>query len=358
MGWIYALFDLFRQTFRFAAFFGIAILLGSSMAPVQRTAPEIFSEYKFDGELSVLTYNVKGLPWPLANDRPQALQLIAERLKKLRSAGRHPEVVLLQEAFIDDARNIGELAGYGYIAEGPSASDQNPARATREELQFAEAGSWMKGENIGKLTGSGLQILSDFPITSIHKTPFPDHACAGYDCLSNKGVMLVDIYVAPLHTSVQVGNIHMNAKRHSRVSIERRLFAYQRQVDAAYDFFEKHRNRKLPIIFGGDFNIGYMTERADILFEKNWPVKFHNDALRTLASRHKLIPDAQFAKQKAADWQFSTSGTTALIQSESVAVPFGKDQNGNSLSDHIGYTINYRIDKNIGDGVGKSECPL
>lgn len=348
MGWILARRRKLRSASRFVILSGMAILLGSSTAPVSQLPVEIFPEQSFDGRLSVLTYNVKGLPWPLAIGRSQALREIAENLKELRAKGLQPEIVLLQEAFIDDARNIGKLSGYRYIADGPSAKDQNDAAASREDSQFAEAGSWSKGENIGKLAGSGLQILSDYPITAIHKIPFPGYACAGYDCLSNKGVMLVDIFVLPLRTMVQVGNIHMNSKRNSKASIERRLFAYQRQVDATHDFIRKHRKPELPMIFGGDFNIGYMVERGEILFAKNWPVKIQNDALRTLASRNKLEPDAELTKQKAADWQFSISGSITRIEIEAASIPFGNDQNGHSLSDHIGYTIDYSIEQTIG----------
>ena len=325
---------------------GLAIMLGSSVTPAEKPGPEYSPQPPFDGTLSVLTYNVKGLPWPLANSRSNSLKKIGERLRQLRVKGQQPEIVLLQEVFTDDARKIAQISGYRYVADGPSADDQSAIKATQADRQFAAEGSWLKGENIGKLAGSGLQILSDFPITAVYKNPFPDYGCAGYDCLSNKGAMLAVIDVEPLGTFVQIGNIHMNSKRHSRASPERRIFAYQRQVDATYDFFKSHYDERYPLVFGGDFNIGYMAKRADILFEKDWPIKLQNDGLRTLATRTSMQPDAQVALDKSADWQFSKSGRRALIQIKSVDVPFRKSKLGQSLSDHVGYTINYGLTTN------------
>ena len=45
--------------------------------------------------LSVMTYNVNGLPWPIALGRDAALGRIADRLAGMRRAGRQPHIVLL-----------------------------------------------------------------------------------------------------------------------------------------------------------------------------------------------------------------------------------------------------------------------
>ncbi|WP_335660497.1 hypothetical protein [Parasphingorhabdus sp.] len=49
----------------------------------------------FDGALSVFTYNVKGVPWPLANGGPDALKKFGERLLQLGVKGQQPDIVLL-----------------------------------------------------------------------------------------------------------------------------------------------------------------------------------------------------------------------------------------------------------------------
>lgn len=335
---------IFARIFRLAATLGLALTLGSAVQR-QNVSTPIYPPLHFDGELSVLTYNVKGLPWPIAQGRVQALGQIGNRLSDLRMEGRHPEIIILQEAFTEEAKAIATIAGYRYVANGPNAAAKTSMITTVKDAQFSKNGSWWKGEGLGKWTDSGLQILSDFPITAVHTAPFPATACAGYDCLANKGVMLADVYVAPLKTTIQIGNIHMNSKRHSMVSKERRLSAYRRQVDAAHAFYRQYRDERLPLIFGGDFNPGTIAKRQAILFSKDWPVHPTNDALRILASQTVISADATAALEKAADWQFVGPGRRSDIRVISATIPFGFDLSGKSLSDHIGYSINYEIGK-------------
>ena len=95
------------------------------MPPVARTVAA--RPAPFDGTFSVLTYNVEGVPWPIVWNRGEAFVRIADRLRALRRSGRAPQVVLLQEAFSDDARAIGRNAGYRYVVAGPSAADASDA---------------------------------------------------------------------------------------------------------------------------------------------------------------------------------------------------------------------------------------
>ena len=41
-----------------------------------------------DRTVSVMTYNVHGVPWPVADDRSAALSAIAAQLRSMRAAGR------------------------------------------------------------------------------------------------------------------------------------------------------------------------------------------------------------------------------------------------------------------------------
>src|SRR6185503_14927626 len=74
-------------------------------------------------DFTVLTYNVKGLPWIVAGDRGPALRAIGDRLARLRAVGSQPGVVVLQEAFIAEAREIGARGGYRYQVSGPIVRD-------------------------------------------------------------------------------------------------------------------------------------------------------------------------------------------------------------------------------------------
>jgi hypothetical protein len=80
-----------------------------------------------DAGLSVMTYNVEGLPWPARFGRGAALARIGERLAALRAAGAQPRIVLLQEAFSDDAKAIRTASGYPYAAIGPDSAPAGPS---------------------------------------------------------------------------------------------------------------------------------------------------------------------------------------------------------------------------------------
>lgn len=94
-----------------------------------RIAPEPAYLPKPQGDLTVMTYNVKGLPWPVAWGRAAMLDAIGKRLARLRAHGRQPTVVVLQEAFTEDARRIADAAGI------PTSSLVREARALWHRLE-------------------------------------------------------------------------------------------------------------------------------------------------------------------------------------------------------------------------------
>ena len=100
---------------RLALLIALAALLGApapAATPVQDLAAMSAAWPKPAGEFSVMTYNVKDLPWPIAADRKAAIGAIGQRLALMRSKGVQPDVVLLQEAFGEEAQAIGRAAGY------------------------------------------------------------------------------------------------------------------------------------------------------------------------------------------------------------------------------------------------------
>src|SRR5204862_8341823 len=58
--------------------------------------------------LSVMTYNVEGLPWPVRRGRGSQLKAIGEQLAALRARGLQPDVVLLQEGFRSEVADLIE----------------------------------------------------------------------------------------------------------------------------------------------------------------------------------------------------------------------------------------------------------
>jgi endonuclease/exonuclease/phosphatase family metal-dependent hydrolase len=304
--------------------------------------------------LSVLTYNVEGLPFPFARSRGAAAQQIADRLKTLRAGGQQPHVVVLQEAFGEAQKAIGRDAGYRYTAFGPSKHTKSDEAMTDEDRAFAAKARFLKGEDVGKWRSSGLAILSDYPIVSVKKAAFPAWACAGFDCLANKGVLMAEIQVPGIDKPVAVIVTHMNSKDTSGVGKDRWNGAFNLQARTIGSFLAKNLDPTVPYIFAGDTNIGKSAERR-AWFEQalnGLPRGSANQEVRTALATCLVATSActveaptQAAKslRRGKDLQVYADGATVKIQPLGIGVPFGADENGHMLSDHIGYTAVYRL---------------
>lgn len=319
-------------------------------------SPPVLADTTKAVSISVMTYNVNGLPWPLASGRTAAFGQIENRLRSMRASGTQPHVIVLQEAFTASAKQIAANSGYRFIVDGPTRDMRSVVRPTSGDRAFAQNASLSKGEKSGKYLDSGLQIASDYPIVSVKRSAFPAFACAGYDCLANKGVMLVTIKMPGNAQPITIATTHMNSKRASGVSQARSLYAYQRQVDFINGFIANHRNPRVPIIFAGDFNASNVQRRR-YLFERgtaSWAIQAANPVESALdrclqatpPCTVKIPPIANFVRQRARDWQFYIPGMTGSIAAIGVTVPFGLERTGNMLSDHVGYGITYQFSMN------------
>jgi endonuclease/exonuclease/phosphatase family metal-dependent hydrolase len=271
----------------------------------------------------------------------------------MRQHGTQPNVVVLQEAFTDKAKLIGPRSGYRYIANGPTRDAVYASAPTAQDAAFIKTGSTLKGEGMSKLVDSGLQILSDYPILSVRRTSFPNFACAGYDCLANKGAMLVTIAVPGSATPVTIGTTHLNARAVSGVALPRTLFAYQRQVDTLTQFIEANRDPRLPFVVAGDFNVSSNPRLAYL--RKSGLARWGSAAVSRVESAVHVCLQARmpcggtapalatYIRDHGRDWQFYTSGKKAAVLAIKMQVPFGPDARGHMLSDHIGYEIRYRL---------------
>ncbi|MFD1103853.1 endonuclease/exonuclease/phosphatase family protein [Sphingobium olei] len=330
----------------------LAMILATSIGAA---APELPYRYRgplqspaFDGRLSVMTYNIHGLPWPVAWGRSGAFAQIAQQLVALRALGRQPHVVLLQEAFTPQAQAIGRAAGYPYIVEGPSADMASPEPADTADARSMAAESWTHGEGLGKYVGSGLQLLSDFPIVGVRRMAFPAFACAGYDCLANKGALMASIRLPGRADRVDIVTTHLNSRHASGVADDRSLQAYRLQVGYLSDFIRKAHDPARALIVAGDFNVGSVAPRRATLLSHvrtGWSQYGDIDDAFGEAVRHHLplSDDARYAHMRARDWQFYTPGHSTDIELERLDVPFGHAADGSMLSDHVGYTATYQL---------------
>jgi len=306
-----------------------------------------------DGALTVMTYNVEGLPWPIRLGREAAFRRIGDRLSTLRRQGSQPHIVLLQEAFTEDAQAIGRQAGYRFVVDGPGPDLHSAAAPTAADSAFLQKASFFAGERSGKLLGSGLQILSDYPVRSVRRMAFPDFACAGFDCLANKGVVLAMIDVPGSSSPVAVVDVHLNSRRASHVDDDRSLYAFRRQVDALEAFLAANLRPDTPLILAGDFNVGPRPSRTAYFLSRLHDLSSHvrsgmHDALRSCAVAPGpcggvLPADAAYSLKRARDWEIVMPGARMAIDVAGISVPFGHDAAGDMLSDHVGYVARYRI---------------
>ncbi|WP_156842136.1 endonuclease/exonuclease/phosphatase family protein [Novosphingobium aquimarinum] len=295
------------------------------------------------GSLSVMSYNIKGLPWPVAIGREAAIAAMGQRLAAMRSSGAQPHVVLLQEAFGDSANVLGETAGYKYVITGPQSSwsdDSEPLGRT-----FAEGAEWVKGEVSGSLINSGLAILSDYPVVRSERYAFPEGACAGYDCLAAKGVVVAWIDVPGADEPIAVINTHLNSRRSTHVATQRADSAYFWQVGAVRKLLSNVLPSGTPAIFGGDFNTGQSPARRVAVSQPlidGTPV----DGLKILLTDGGVAvgsrSEAQRIVERNKDKIIFRNGARVALRAERAWVPFPVTSE-EPLSDHAGFVIDVSL---------------
>lgn len=296
--------------------------------------------------LSVMTYNVKGLPWPLASGRPAAMIAIASRLWAMRQVHRQPDVVALQEAFGADAKAIGRAAGYRYMAVGPGVADVSTIGLNGSDRRFLVRGSMFDGEGIGKRLDSGLVIFSDYPIAAVRRIVYP--VCAGYDCLANKGALAVTI-LGPGGQPVAVLNTHLNSGHASGVPKPRRYYAYGRQVAQVAAFAAAIEATGVPLLLAGDFNVGHDPVRrrafgAWLASARSAPAVAAADCRIDPGCSIVATPSLAESLHRAKDWLMYRASTTTRIRPTAISAPFGRERDGAMLSDHIGIAASYLLE--------------
>ena len=301
--------------------------------------------------LSVLSYNVHGVPWPIAVHRPAALRQIGETLAAMRRAGDQPNIVLLQEAFTKHAKQIAKLGDYRFAVTGPTRHDRLGSLADPDQRSFSAHDRFSKGEHDGTIEDSGLLVLSDYPIVEVRRMPYPRFACAGFDCLANKGVLLVRVMVPGSTEPVDIVDTHMNSRGASGVADARSDLAYHWQAQSLRQFVTDNVPADAPAIVAGDFNIGVASDRLVDVTGSGGVLAGGIDAVRAAVGGAVANPDAAATRAIAdhnKDWMFGRSGTRTQLLLEGVTVPFGRRADGTMLSDHMGYVATYRVGRGAG----------
>ena len=294
--------------------------------------------------LSVLIYNVAGVPWPARSGRHPAFRKIERDLAQLYNQGRRPDVLMLQEAFTPRSGQIGKNVGYPNWVRGPRAKHKISVNAPPLDGDFIKGRRFWKGEKLGKILSSGLYLYSVYPITSLTMTPFGRHTCAGYDCLANKGVMMAVIEIPGVPEPIQVMNTHLNARKASGVGIKRTLYAYQQQVNEIKLLLDSDLRADWPFIYGGDFNTRRSSARFDHKVE-NIPgtvVDYYCAATKNTCDV-RLSWDGDEPWMDTQDLQGFGHGGKVRIRPVRLEAMFDEPYKGKKLSDHDGYLVTYEL---------------
>lgn len=296
--------------------------------------------------LSVMTYNVKGLPWPVASGRPAAITEIGSRLRAMRGAGVQPNLVMLQEGFSEEARKLGTFADYRYVAFGP---DTAPEMARPPlGMAFAAHEQRLKGEGVGSLLNSGLVILSDYPIIRTARYAFPAGACAGFDCLAAKGALVAWVDVPGAGRPVAVVDVHLNARKATMVSIGRADAAYFWQVASVRRFLGRVVSADTPVIFAGDLNIGIYGDRT-AAFSAPIIGSGQREVLPEVLAEGKVplpsLREALGVVERNKDKIFARNAGGIALTPQRAWVPFGVANTASPLSDHAGFVVDFTLSK-------------
>lgn len=294
-------------------------------------------------ELSVMTYNVEGLPWPIRSWRGMRLRAIGRELAALRELGLEPDVVLLQEGFRDEMPQLIRISGYPHVARGPLKDQRDAAKTRPDRKRFQRVRYFDKGEGWGKWGSSGLWVLSNHPINGVKSHAYS--YCAGLDCLANKGVMLVSLTVPGLPTPVEIANTHLNSKGSSGVPHSRHRMAHHLQADELKAFMDQDRAPGSPLIVGGDFNVRRAPDRYDYVMAR-YPFEVVSQTCRQMPQNC----DVRISGDGDAPW-LDTQDLIGFKHSDQVTIrPIrvearfdGSDTAGPAFSDHDAYQVTFRL---------------
>lgn len=308
--------------------------------------------------ISVLNFNVEGLPWPARKHRKPSLRLIGDTLKTMRARGTGPDIVMLQEAFTPAARDVLARAGYANIVSGPRRRARRDLDAADIDQEFRHARRRNKGERFGRLLNSGLYIASDLPIELISAQPFSRRACAGFDCLANKGGVTAELRLPGMPGGLVLFTTHLNSQRAARVSLDRARRAHGYQLKENALLIDAARETTAPLIMGGDFNMRGDPERFEAFAALQPYAIVHRFCLaRPDICEAKLSFDGDAPWMDTQDLQAFDSGDRIRVTPVELAAMFD-GLRGERLSDHDGLLVTYELRWDAGDAAGLPTLPI
>lgn len=324
---------MFKRSFTSGLMVVTAALATANVAMSQSTDAEA-------PVLRLLSYNINGLPKTLTKGKPPLFNRIAEILRERRAKGTHPQVVLLQEAFDKRTSVIADTTGYKYVYKGPGRRDTS--RKGRAHWTQETRKAYALRPDPQKIAGSGLYILSDYPIVDARFKAFDSDECAGFDCLSNKAIQFARIQTPFSEEPIDIVNSHFNSRSSAKAPGKIVLKAHKKQTDVLVNLLDDYRDNN-SIVIAGDFNTKqdkrytYFTGSIDLI-----------DAGEKCLSNRALCTLADGTKEdeilyRTNDKQFYEDSAQVRLQPIWMARNFTEMLDGKPLSDHLGYEVHYRV---------------
>ncbi len=262
--------------------------------------------------LRVLTYNINGVP-NLPKEKHERYREVGKILKRLREEGLAPQVVVVQEAFHPRTKELVSEAGYPHAQAGAPAN--------------------------GTFLGSGLNILSEYPIESFETLDYS--RCAGWDCFANKGVLRARLKVPGLAHGLEVYTTHMNADPQDGTSSDEALKARLAQAAELAEFVRRTKSGS-PAVIAGDFN--FRPGEADYRLFSQLPglKNAAEECSRSGACSGERDPEGVW--RGAIDHQFYLSGEpSGSLLPVHLEQTFKEPVGGEPLSDHWGLEARYLL---------------
>jgi endonuclease/exonuclease/phosphatase family metal-dependent hydrolase len=267
--------------------------------------------------LRVLTYNIWGIPLgdedELFIGRHDRYGEIGRILARQRKEGTAPQIVAIQEAFHPRTPELVKEAGYPYAKAG---------NQTRR----------------GKLLGSGLWILSEYPIEEVKTVDYAD--CTGTDCWANKGAIAARIRVPGLPTPVVFVDTHLNADTDSGSPTpdETRKIRISQLAQFAALVDEIARPGE-PVILAADFNFRPGDEDYRLVSSRPG---FSDGVARCLKGNCDAQAGLEGEWRGSVDHHFFSSGALDVAPVLARQV-FTRPVDGTPLSDHVGLEVHYKL---------------
>lgn len=299
--------------------------------------------------LSIMTYNIEGLTWPARTGRGPFLEKINEELTVMEANGTLPDVVVFQEAFSSAALRTAANSPHPVFALGPRRGTRSSFPKTLDP--DLRGRNLLRGEWGIKVFGSGLAVASRFPVSEVAEEPFGPRSCAGWDCLSNKGMLLVRVHLPGSSTPVEIVTTHMNSQGSSGVSTQKQVASHRVQSAQLATFIDQHSRETSPLVVAGDFNMRGSPERFEEFERQNGYML----ARRYCQERNQAAkgqPPCEIAVSwdgdepwmDTQDLQIFDDGTDLKLRPVRLEAWFDGDDSGGKLSDHDAYIVTYALE--------------